>query len=34
MVCTRKRLILRLTLLGLWLGVSWGNSLLHGELST
>jgi VanZ family protein len=34
MVCTRKRLILCLTLLGLWLGVIWGNSLLHGELST
>ena len=33
MVCTRKRLILCLTLLGLWLGVIWGNSLLSGELS-
>lgn len=34
MVCTRKRLTLCLALLGLWLGVIWGNSLLHGELSS
>ncbi len=33
MVCTRKRLTLCLTLLGLLLTVIWGNSLLHGELS-
>lgn len=33
MVCSRKRLALCLTLLSLWLGVIWGNSLLHGELS-
>ena len=33
MVCSRKRIILCLVLLGLMLAVIWGNSMLHGELS-
>lgn len=33
MAYSRKRMALCLVLLGFWLAVIWGNSLLHGELS-